>query len=391
MKIVHWISKLNFSSGGPPRAVIDLSTKLVEAGHEVKIVTCEDPDAPEAWRSNEAHNPCTVPVGPPHMLGFRLSQKQRGAAESAFEWADIVHAHGIWMPMTMTMCKLARRMQKPYVISLRGMLDDWCMEQRKPKKLVYLKLGGTKMLNSANLIHSTAEGELAQSKKWFPGSEGVVIPNLLNLEPFKSMPGTKLARDAFPMFGTGDPVLLYLSRLHYKKGVEHLINAIRLLRDEGNHHRLLIAGDGDSEYVQSLKRLVEQHGLQEHVAFLGLVVGDLKISLFQAADIFVLPTSQENFGFVIYESLAAGTPVVTTKGVDTWPELESGAGAVICDQDETELARSVSSLSARGSDLKVLGDQGRDWIFKEMSPDKILAQFEDLYRRATHEAKAQPF
>ncbi|CAN0567887.1 unnamed protein product, partial [Laminaria digitata] len=259
--------------------------------------------------------------------------------------ADVVHAHGIWTPQAMRVTNVARAMKTPYVISLRGMLDDWCMDQRRPKKLAYLKMGGTRMLNEATLIHSTAEGELMQSKKWFPKSEGVVIPNLLNLQPYEQMPDPQIARDAFPFFDTDDPVLLYLSRIHYKKGIEHLIEAIKVLRDEGSPHRLLIAGDGDKDYESRLRALTKTHGLEDYVAFLGLVVGEEKIALYQAADLFVLPTSQENFGFVIYEALAAGTTVLTTKGVDTWPELESQAHATICEQRDTSIASAIKTLT----------------------------------------------
>ncbi|MEX0876988.1 MAG: glycosyltransferase [Phycisphaerales bacterium] len=382
MKIVHSIKNLNFSSGGPVRAIIDLSTKLAERGHEVKIITYEDVNAPEQWRSNPDHNPCTVELGKIHNAGITLSRDQKRKMAEAIEWADVVHGHGVWTTLCMRVTMMARAMNKPYVLSLRGMLDDWCMEQRTTKKLIYLKLCGTRMLNGAELIHSTAEGELAQSGKWFPGSEGVVIPNLLNLEPFENMPSEQLAREAFPFFDTGEPVLLYLSRLHYKKGVEHLIKAVNILRERGTPHRLLIAGDGDKDYEARLKSLTKQLDLEDHVAFLGLVVGEKKISLYQAADLFVLPTSQENFGFVIYESLAAGTTVLTTKGVDTWPELESQGQATICPQQDREIADAVLILTSDKAGLETRGRAGREWIFDRLHPDQIIEQFEAFYRRA---------
>lgn len=382
MKIVHSISNLNFSSGGPVRAIIDLSTKLADRGHEVRIITHEDTNAPDEWKSNPAHNPCTIPLGRSPMRGLRMTGEQKRMASEAIGGADVVHAHGIWTPLAKNICAMSRATGTPYVISLRGMLDDWCMDQRRLKKLIYLKLGGSAMLNNAALIHSTAEGELAQSKKWFPGSEGIVIPNLLNLEPYEQMPDPQLARDTFPMFDKGEPVLLYLSRLHYKKGIEHLIEAAKILRDRGNPHRVLIAGDGDKDYEAKLRALTKRLGIEDHVAFLGLVVGDEKIALYQAADLFVLPTSQENFGFVIYESLAAGTTVLTTKGVDTWPELESQAHATICDQRGESIADAIESLTGDSSSLSEKGRVGREWIFDEMHPDKIVERFEAFYKRA---------
>ena len=383
MNIVHSIQNLNFSSGGPVRAIIDLSTKLAERGHDVTIITYEDTDAPEDWRSNPQSNPRTVPLGAVHAGGLRATGEQKQLIKDAVSKADVVHVHGIWQPVTKRVAFAARDAGIPYVISLRGMLDDWSMEQSRLKKAVYLKLGGSKMLNGAAAIHSTAEGELSQSKKWFPGAPGVVIPNLLNLEPYETMPGKEIARNAFPMFDTGDPVLLYLSRLHYKKGIEHLIDAVDRLRKEGNPHRLLIAGDGDKAYEEALKAQTNKLGLNDHVAFLGLVVGDEKLSLYQAADLFVLPTSQENFGFVLYESLAAGTTLLTTKGVDTWPELQDQASSTICKQDEQSIAEAIAKLTSDPDDLEARGQAGREWIFAQMHPDRIIEQFERFYEQAS--------
>lgn len=382
MNIVHSIRNLNLSSGGPVRAIIDLSTKLAQRGHRVSIITQEDTDAPSEWRSNPKSNPCTIELGKEYVTGLYALPAQKKLIANTIAQADVVHAHGIWTPLAKRVTRMSRQVGVPYVISLRGMLDDWCMDQRRTKKLFYLKIGGTKMLNSAALIHSTAEGELAQSKKWFPGTQGIVIPNLLNLEPYENMPGEQIAREKFPMFDFGDPVLLFLSRIHYKKGIEHLIDAVKLLRDQGNPHRLLIAGDGDKGYEASLKAQSKELGLEDYISFLGLVVGDEKISLYQAADLFVLPTSQENFGFVLYESLAAGTTLVTTKGVDTWPELQDKAQATICDQDDRSIADSIVGLTNDKESLRVRGEAGRAWIFDQMHPDRIIEQFEEFYRKA---------
>ncbi len=379
MKIVHSIKTLDFSDGGPVRAIIDLSTKLAERGHEVTIITLDDCDAPAEWRSNPKSNPRTIELGPMAMKGTCLSAAQKAKVNAALDEADLVHVHAIWEPLTLRVAAIARKRKLPYTISLRGMLDDWCMDQRRFKKLIYLRVGGTKMLNSAVAIHCTADGEREQSQKWFPKAPGIVIPNLLNLEPFETMPGAELARSKFPMFDTGDPVLLYLSRLHYKKGVEHLIEAIKILKDSGNPHRLLVVGDGDKEYENSLKDLVSNLELSEYVFFPGLVVGDEKVSLYQAADLFVLPTSQENFGFVLYESLAAGTTLVTTKGVDTWPELQEYAKATICKQEAQSFADTIAKLTSDKENLESLGKKGRAWIFDQMHPDKIITRFEALY------------
>tara|TARA_R110000868_G_scaffold119469_2_gene316769 strand:- start:48840 stop:50009 length:1170 start_codon:yes stop_codon:yes gene_type:complete len=389
MHIVHSITDMNLSSGGTVRAIIDVSSKLADRGHSVTILTYEDSGVPVEWRDNPESNPRTVTLGEAQSGGMRATTQQQDLIAKTIAQADIVHAHAIWEPLTKRVSKAARSAGVPYIVSLHGMLDDWCIDQRKLKKLAYLKLGGTAMLNKAAAIQCNAEGELAQSEKWFSGPPGIVIPNLLNLEPYETMPGEELARSKFPMFDTGDPVLLFLSRIHYKKGIEHLIEAIKVLKDSGNPHRLLIAGDGDKVYESKLKALVKKLDLEDHIAFLGMVTGDAKISLYQAADLFVLSTSQENFGFVLYESLAAGTPIVTTKGVDTWPELQERAQAVICDQTKDAFASAIQELTSDLPALNERGRLGRQWIFEEMHPDQIIGQFESMYSAATRHDKGK--
>ncbi len=392
MKILHCISTLDFRSGGPVRAVIDLSEALAARGHEVTVLVRNAPDAPEAW-SQPGSNVRVIELGRPQIAGSWYRGEPIRTIARAVSEAEAVHLHSIWVPQTAQIAKVARRLGKPYVVSIRGMLDDWCMEQRRLKKLVYLRFaGGSAMLNGAAFVHCTADGELSQSAKWFPGSTGVVIPNLLDLSPYENPPGPELARARFPQLDRPEPTILYLSRLHYKKGVEHLIDAARILRDRGNPHHVIIAGKGDDAYERALRERVTASGLDDLVAFPGMVVGDEKVSLYQAADVFVLPTSQENFGFVFFEALAAGCPVITTRGVDTWPELEQ-AGALIVQQQAGAMADAIGSVTADRPDARRRGAEGRAWVFRNLDPANIVRAFEALYHReapvATH-GRARP-
>lgn len=381
MRILHSISQLDMRYGGPVRAVIDLSEAMTRRGHSVRVMSVAAPDAPPSWNAPDS-NPRVVLAGPPRFRRTRFVGRGLREVREEIAASDVVHIHGLWTPYQTQVAREAHRGGVPYVVSCRGMLDDWCMEQKAFKKRLYLRFaGGSGMLNRAALVHCTAEGELTQSGKWFPGSEGRVIPNLLDLEPFGSMPGPDAAEKKFGPFPADEPTLLFLSRLHYKKGVEHLIRAAGILRDRGRPHRVLIAGTGDAAYERALRLLVAELGLEGRVAFLGMVVGDLKISLYQACDLFVLPTSQENFGFVLYEALAAGTPLVTTRGVDTWPELEK-AGGVITNQDARGLADTIAALTSDRPALVERGEQGRQWVFRELDPARIAGLFEGMYADA---------
>jgi glycosyltransferase involved in cell wall biosynthesis len=175
---------------------------------------------------------------------------------------------------------------------------------------------------------------------------------------------------------------LFLSRLHPKKGVEHLIDAARLLQDRGRPHQVLIAGTGPEDYERVLRDLVRRRGIEGLVSFLGMVVGEDKISLYQASTVFALPTSQENFGFVFYEALAAGCPVITTRGVDTWPEL-ARAGATIIDQDARQLADAIDHITRDREQREQLGTRGRGWVLENLDPASLTHRYAEFYARAT--------
>lgn len=382
MKILHSIDVLDFRHGGPVRAVIDLSEALAAKGHDLTVMVRQGPDTPASWKQPGSRTR-TVELGQPQIAGAWFSGPARARIVELIDACDIVHIHGIWTPHNAQVARIAQARGKPHVVSCRGMLDDWCMDQRRPKKLVYLKLaGGSAMLNNARLVHCTADGELRQSAKWFPKSTGVVIPNLLDLKPYITMPGVERAKAKFPQLSRPEPTLLFLSRLHYKKGVEHLIDAAHILKTRGRPHQVLIAGTGDDSYEQQLRTRTRELGMDDLVSFLGMVIGDDKVSLYQASDLFVLPTSQENFGFVLYEALAAGCPLITTKGVDTWPELEE-AGASITDQDAEQLADAIDPMTRDRAQRDRLGERGRAWVFKNLDPDHIVQSFEQFYERAT--------
>jgi glycosyltransferase involved in cell wall biosynthesis len=380
MRITHYLPEIDFEVGGPVRAVLDLCRVLSERGHEVTLMTRDDRDVPEAWRSGGEGQP-TV-----HLLrGSRPAGLLPGAALSEaaerIERSDALHVHGAWTTSNLQLARIAKRMRTPYLVSPRGMLDDWPMSQKRLKKRAYLAIAGRRFFREAAFVHCTAEDELRQSSKWFPRDKGRVIPNLLDLDPYRELPSEAIARAKFHQLTNNRPTLLFLSRIHVKKGIEHLINAAAILKERGRPCDVLIAGKGETSYVRSLESLAERVGVTDLVSFLGLVVGDEKLSLYRASDVFVLPTFQENFGFVLVESLAAGTPVVTTREVGIWREIEaSGGGRVLEKASGETVAEGVIDVLDRLPET--MGARGRDWVFGSLDPKLLIQSFEAMYADA---------
>jgi glycosyltransferase involved in cell wall biosynthesis len=378
VRVAHYLPRIRLEEGGVVRAVLDLAGALAGAGVAVDLLTHDPADAPGEWRADGA-GPRIVTLPPPGFAGL-LSAPARRAAGEALADAQVVHLHTPWERANVQIARAATRRGAPYVVSAHGMLDDWCMAHRGAKKRLYLRLAGRRLLERAACVHCTAEAELRQASRWFPRGRGSVVPLVVDLAPFRSLPGPGEAQEAFDL-STDRPVVLFLSRVHEKKGVDILLRAFAAVR--GAHDAtLVVAGPGEERYVQAMRALAESLGLRDSVRFPGMVGGSRKLSLYQAAAVFALPTHQENFGLVLPEALACATPVVTTKGVDIWPELERSGGALIRDGVPEAFAEAIGDLLARPEHARAMGEAGREWVLRELDGASVVGRYIAMYEEA---------
>jgi glycosyltransferase involved in cell wall biosynthesis len=256
------------------------------------------------------------------------------------------------------------------------------MSQKRLKKRVYMAFFARQLLEGAAFVHCTANDERRQSEVWYPQGRSKVIPNLLDLGPFRELPGAEEARSRYRIRDE-QPLILFMSRLHSKKGLHILIDAMVLVLAQFPAARLLVAGDGDARYVEKVRAHVQDAGLSNSVEFIGHVDGSLKYSLLQAATCFVLPSSQENFGFALFEAAAVGTPIVVTNLVDTWRELQSGASAEITDQTAMSVAKGIlNTISTNEQQGAIQRASSRAWAMEYLDTDRIASMFEEAYVEA---------
>lgn len=382
MRILHFHSTMRPEEGGVVKAVSDLCLAAAREGAEVHLATFGADNLPEAWRSP------SPPAGTPRVHALRGARAMMGRLDRAaldhlrelIAGVDVVHLHAMWAPPNPQIARLCTSVAKPYVLSVHGMLDDWCMSQRRLKKVFYLKTSGRNLLRDATAVHCTAQAELSQASRWFSPSKGRVVGLPMDLSPYADPPPPATALEAFPSIDPGLPVVLFLSRVHYKKGLDRLIRASGLLHERGVEHQLLIAGTGDEAYTAEMKRLAEGEGLTGIARFLGFASGDPKVALLAMADVLALPTSQENFGFVFFEALAAGTTVLTTPGVDTWKEIEaSGAGRIV-DATPEAFARALDEILSDRAANRARGLRARAWAMNESGLGRVGPAYVALYR-----------
>lgn len=379
MSCVHYLPLIALEEGGLVRSVYDLCQVMASRGMDVTLVTYDTRDAPAAWLEGGEGVPRVVKVPGPILPRQILGRRSLKIAAQWIAQADVVHVHGPFILSSVQIAKVARRLRKPYVFTLHGMLDDWSMARRPLLKRLFMALGVKRALRRASRVHCTAEKELEQAQKWFGEGWGVVLPYIVDTKPYVTLPGPEKAKAAFPVLRRPEKKVLFLGRLHEKKGVDLLIRAAASPRSGVEPFRVVIAGPSEPAYLDSLKRLAGTLGVFERVDFIGMVRGDLKVSLMQSVDLMALPTWQENFGLVLVESMACGTPVVTTFGVDIWPEIEA-AGGLVCDRSSEAFALALRDALGAPEVLKRRGEMGRRWVMDQLNPALVAQGYEALYR-----------
>ncbi|MEQ8835970.1 MAG: glycosyltransferase, partial [Lacipirellulaceae bacterium] len=247
MHIVHYFPAMVEEDGGVVRAILDGVTALADAGQSVTLLTHDALDCPPEWKeadSNE-NGPRVVQLGSLLPGSKRMRAADLRTLSRHLQDSDVVHLHTPWVPSNHQVGGLCQRMATPYVITLHGMLDDWCIEQKRWKKKLYLALGGRRLLEEAAFVHCTAQEEQRQSSQHAPGARWKVVPCLVDLPAYANLPGPELAREHFPELASVGINLLFLSRLHVKKGIERLLEAVASLRNSNPNLKLWIAGPGE--------------------------------------------------------------------------------------------------------------------------------------------------
>ena len=279
----------------------------------------------------------------------------------AVGWADLIHLTATYNFPTLPTLGMARLLGKPVVWSPRGALQATATWGDAPRKRIkHMFEHGANLLRPANCtLHVTSEAEGADSRWRLGAIDTALIPNCV------AIPSQLLTRPT-----DGQLRLLYLGRLHPKKGLDLLIAAMKSLPA---HVRLDIYGAGDPTYVTALK---SQIGGDSRIVLRGHADEERKALAFAKADLFVLPSHSENFGIAVAEALAHAVPVITTTGTP-WARLNPmGCGRCI-NLARDDLADAITDLTA--ADLLAMGAKGRAWMRREFSPEAMIDAFAELY------------
>jgi glycosyltransferase involved in cell wall biosynthesis len=313
----------------------------------------------------------------------RFLKRARGAGDAvneAVRAADIVHLHTLWHPLNTIARRACARHHRKYVMMPHGMLDPYSLQQRRWRKRIYLAASERKNLEGAcRLIFTTFHEQQAAraSLSWL--RTGEIIPLAADEPP-------QTAREAFvnrfPK-AADRRSLLFLGRIHPKKGLERLLTILPDIVRSHPSVLLVIAGDGEPAHVRDLESMVQAAQLEPHVLLTGPVEGQAKWAALACADIFVLPSRQENFAISVAEAMHAAVPVVITDRVNSWPYVEEAGAGVVIEEDKIEpgLARCLNELLSSPDKARCMGGCGQAFARKHFTWQRVAQDMMSLYDR----------
>ena len=359
--------------GGPifsTRAITDGISQYPD--FDVKVLTTDTADPNSNERLILETNPVWFPKGYPvrfcrRRAGVSISTELLRRLPAEIDWADVVHLTGPYNFPVIPTLLLCRSIGKPLVWSPRGGFQataQWIGAPSRKRKIAFEKLCGL-IRPKQMTLHVTAQVEARTSQINLGETRTVLIPNAVDVLDYFS------ARE---WRRNGELRIAFLSRIHPKKGLDILISALTQLPA---YVKLDIYGAGDSEYVTSLKDQVSQFSLNDRVLFHGHVDGDAKTHAYTNCDLFCLPTHSENFGIVVAEALAHGTPVITTFNAP-WSNLEKEHSGFSVEATVEGIVSAIQRMDS--ADLKVMGQNAQSWMRREFSTDSMVAKFASLYR-----------
>ena len=384
MRIVHVIASMEATHGGPPVIAACIASAQAQLGHEAALFSY-DPGASDAVVKRLKSFPGGDRVklhfipraeGREMMFGRRAGR----AFNDIVRNYDFVHIHGIWEGIQRTTAAQARAAGVPYCVVPHGMLDTWSLAQSALKKKMALALLVKPCLDKAAFLHLGNVHERDVIKPLHIRSAGEIIPNGAFLEEFATLPPIGTFRNAHPEIGQ-DPYILFLSRLHYKKGLDYLADSFAVVAKQRQNVRLVVAG-ADDGYKATFEQMIAAHGLGSRTHLVGPLYGEQKLAAFNEAACFCLPSRQEGFSIAITESLACGTPAVVSEDCH-YPEVEEvGAGAVTR-LDANEVAKGL--LRTLDANRSAMGDAGRRLVRERFNWPAVahttLAAYSRAYER----------
>jgi glycosyltransferase involved in cell wall biosynthesis len=386
MKIVQVVPSISLIYGGPSQMVLGLAPALAKEGVEVTLLTTDS-------NGDNGQKPLDVPLNRPiqqdgyEIIYFRCAPFRRYKFSlDLVKWLknhasefDLAHIHALFSPISSAAAMVCRQQNLPYILRPLGTLDPSDIQKKKQLKKLYVELIERRNLAGAAAIHFTSDQEAKVSARFGTKTRDLVIP--LGVKPTqKNYQSAIRSQMGIP---EDLPLVLFMSRIDPKKGLNLLLPALEKLLDKWYKFHFVLAGTNpqDPDYEQKIKSQIENSPLRSHTTITGFVTGELKASLLQAADLFVLPSYYENFGIAVAEAMVAGIPVVISDQVHIWQQVSDSQSGWVGTTDVSSMFELLQQALQNPQERQLRGVNAQKYALEHFSWDAIARQIIQAYQQ----------
>ncbi|RCJ18204.1 glycosyl transferase group 1 [Nostoc minutum NIES-26] len=379
MKILQIVPSISLIYGGPSQMVLGLAPALAKEGMEVTILTTDS-------NGDSGQKPLNVPLNRPikqdgyEIIYFRCAPFRRYKFSlDLLKWLklhacefDLAHIHALFSPVSTAAATVCRHQKLPYILRPLGTLDPADLRKKKQLKQLYVDILERRNLAGAAAIHFTSNQEAKISERFGVATQDLVIP-LGVIPPRVDGKSLVIGQLGIP---EDVPLVLFMSRIDPKKGLNLLIPALEKLLAIGGHFHFVLAGTNpqDPEYELKIKSQIENSLLRSHTTITGFVTGELKASLLQAADLFVLPSYYENFGIAVAEAMVAGVPVVISDQVHIYQQVRDSESGWVGTTDVQAIFELLQEALQNPQERQRRGLNAQKYALENFSWDAIAQQ-----------------
>ena len=390
MRILQIIPSISLVYGGPSQMVLGLSAALASQGIDVTIITTN-------CNGDIGQDPLDVPLNLPikqngyEIIYFRCFPFRRYKFSlSLLQWLnenarqfDLAHIHALFSPVTTFAATIARYHKLPYIIRPCGMLDPADLQKKKLLKQVYATLLERPNLAGAAAIHFTSKQEAKVSERFgLHSTSKMPVPQ--NFWPQDLVIPLGVTADIYSEIlpDSEIPIILFMSRIDRKKGLELLILALESILANNIKFNFILAGSNpqDADYETQIKVQIKKSVLEQFTTITGFVSGDLKAEMLRKADLFVLPSYYENFGIAVAEAMAAGVPVVISDRVYISDDIQQAEAGWVVPLEVGAIARAIESALLAPQERQRRGFNAQVYAKKYYNWEAIARQTIEAYQ-----------
>jgi glycosyltransferase involved in cell wall biosynthesis len=377
-------------TGGPPAFVGQAALQMPAFGGTMKILATDLALAPTGWwqrqhriQPDELHpelaraDVTLCPARFPRRLAFSPALSRR--LDEVLPGCRVLHIHNLWQYPQYAAYRAAQERRIPYVVSPHGSLDPYLRRHGRVRKRLASLLWQQNMLDNAVMLHVTTRAEEELIADIAPHVPRRVVPCGIHAHQFTELPPREQFRDRY-LAGYDGPLIMFLSRLTYKKGLDALVRAFAHARRE-LECRLAVVGPDDEGLQPSLARLAEELGVGREVVFAGPVYREGRLAALASCDVWALSSYTENFGIAVVEAMAAGCAVAVSSSVNLAPEIAAANAGVVAGLSPDQFGEALLEILA--NDRRRAELQARARPFAERYDWRAVApEMVEMYREA---------